>query len=52
MEETNHISQSLVEQEREIETYFTKKYCRLVVCNVCILLASLFCIIYIYCSQT
>jgi hypothetical protein len=52
MEEENHILDSLVEQEREIETYFTKKYCRLLLCNACILSASLFCIVYIYYSQT
>ncbi len=51
MEEENHILDSLVEQEQEIETYFTKKYCRLVICNVCILLALLFCIVYIYFTQ-
>lgn len=54
MEETNHILDPLVEQEREqqIETYFTKKYCRLILCNACILSASLFCIVYIYYRQT
>ena len=52
MEETNHILDPLVEQEQQIETFFSKKYCRLILCNACILSVSLFCIVYIYFSQT
>ena len=55
MDEANHILEPLVEEEQQkqlIETYFTKKYCRLILCNACILSASLFCIVYIYCTQT
>jgi len=52
MEEENHILESLVEQEQQIETYFSKKYYRLILCNACILSVSIFCIVYVYCSQT
>ncbi len=52
MEAEDHILDSLVEQEQQIETYFSRKYYRLILCNACMLSVSLICIVYIYCSQT